>query len=108
MSRQPVGRFGFEIPGLWIGTTFITEQVHDVPGVVVVEDVHELAEIHVGDTRIASDDQHVFIIDALGRLAEVGRPCDDQWIVAQRVHEHELVVVTARDRLVHHSYRSLA
>ena len=40
---------------------------HDVARVVVVEDAHELAEVDVRHARVAADDEHVLVVDALRR-----------------------------------------
>ncbi len=44
---------------------------------VVGEAAHELAEVDVGDARVAADDEHVLVVGVRAGLAEVGRAGDD-------------------------------
>ncbi|EEF23917.1 conserved hypothetical protein, partial [Ricinus communis] len=64
----------------------------DVAEVVVAPEPHELAGVDVRHASVASDHQHVLVVVGGRGVAEVGRAGDDQWILAQRVDQHELGV----------------
>src|SRR5262249_53582552 len=56
-----------------------------VARVEVLEETHELAEIHVGDPLVAADDQHVLVVVDLRVRAEVGGAGDDGGVVAEGI-----------------------
>ena len=58
----------------------------------MVENPHELAEVNVGNARVAADHEHVFVVGPLRRMAEVGRPRNGERIIRKRIDQHELVV----------------
>src|SRR5262245_50633858 len=58
----------------------------------MVEYPHELAEINVRDSLVTANHQHVFIISALRRAAEIRRAGNHDGLLTQWIHDDKFVM----------------
>ena len=82
------GIIRLQMLGMPVSFSFRFSDLDGFPEGVMGEEAHVFAEVDVGYSGVAADDDHVLVVGIGAGFAEIGGAGDDDGIVAQGIDEH--------------------